>query len=538
MKKIIAFVLSLVLVAACLCSCGKADISSDAAADNNGGYNIEYKNLTAGYISHTSDLDATIMKSDTFECMDDFYIFLPKGTELSYPNNFAVYCYNNQFALDTALTEGCGQNMLRYSVQVSSDVKTLSADCYVRLSVEGKVKDVTITVPDGLENQVLTGTKEDLLFAPQIKAVENVLTGRESAINYIFITDLHYDKDPTSQKSEALFKQVKAAVEIANSNDSIDFIAIGGDTTSGMYATKAEALKYTAEILEPLKQSRKPVFVAMGNHDDNSYHSFHTDGFNESEIVSDKDWSDNIIKTICPENIVKDSKYTDSKYYYYDLTAKKTRVICLDALDYRAKYDANGVIKTLPVKDANALNEKEKYWSGTSYWGYSEGQMQWLTREAMTAPDDWNYMFISHMGVDIDTMSNHYETKYGATLRSILAAYKDRRLVSNSTVSADFTRAKGKVLSYHFGHTHRELTKYSKDIDLWQICTATAQVSTDAAVIGAPKTEQDTKGNDWVSYDRKYGSENEACMDIISATSSDIVKFALGAGSNEDLKYE
>ena len=164
--------------------------------------------------------------------------------------------------------------------------------------------------------------------------------------------------------------------------------------------------------------------------------------------------------------------------------------------------------------------------------------MQWLTREAMTAPDDWNYMFISHMGVDIDTMSNHYETKYGATLRSILAAYKDRRLVSNSTVSADFTRAKGKVLSYHFGHTHRELTKYSKDIDLWQICTATAQVSTDAAVIGAPKTEQDTKGNDWVSYDRKYGSENEACMDVISATSSDIVKFALGAGSNEDLKYE
>ena len=84
----------------------------------------------------------------------------------------------------------------------------------------------------------------------------------------------------------------------------------------------------------------------------------------------------------------------------------------------------------------------------------------------------------------------------------------------------------------------RELTKYSKDIDLWQICTATAQVSTDAAVIGAPKTEQDTKGNDWVSYDRKYGSENEACMDVISATSSDIVKFALGAGSNEDLKYE
>ena len=538
MKKIIALGLALAMVLTCLCSCGKAENSSEpASSGSTGGYNVDYKNLAAGYISHTNELDFTIMKSDDFECMDDFYLFLPKGTELSHSKNFAVYCYNDQFALSTDLTQACGQNLIRYSVQVSSDVKTISADCYVRLSVEGSVKDVIITVPDGEESRVLIGTKEDLIYAPQIKAVNQVLDGRETAVNYIFITDLHYDYDPTSQKSQALFKQIKAAVKIANSNDRIDFIAIGGDTTSGMYDTKAESLKYTAEILEPLKESQKPVFVAMGNHDDNSYHSFHADGFTESEIVSDKDWSDNVIKVFCPEAVVKDSKYPDSKYYYYDLTAKKTRVICLDALDYRAKYDANGVIKTLPVKDAGALSEKEKYWAGTNYWGYSEGQMKWLASEAMTAPADWNYMFISHMGVDINTMSNSYETHYGSTLRNILAAYKDRRTLSGA-VSADFTKATGKVLSYHFGHTHKELTRYTKDMDLWQICTATAQVGEGVEVIGTPKVNNDSKGNDWVTYDRKYGTENEACMDVISASATDITKFALGAGSNEDLKYE
>jgi DNA repair exonuclease SbcCD nuclease subunit len=305
-----------------------------------------------------------------------------------------------------------------------------------------------------------------------------------------------------------------------------------------MYDKKADALKYTAEIFEPLKESKKPVFIITGNHDDNSYHSFHMEGFLEDQIVSDKDWSDNIIKVFCPEDIVKDSKYKDSKYYYYDLENKKTRVICLDAIDYRAKYDKNGVIKELPVKDASKTHEEDRYWSGCSYWGYSEGQIRWLVEEAMTAPADWDYVFMSHMGIDVNTQTNYYEPHYGTTLRSIINAFQSRKEFSFGGLSANYSKATGRVLSYHFGHTHRELTRYSKDINLWQINTATAQVSTNAEVIGEPTITEDSKGNDWISYDRQYGSDNEACMDIISVSKNVIYKFAFGAGTDEVLKYE
>ncbi|MBQ1186511.1 MAG: metallophosphoesterase [Clostridia bacterium] len=537
MKRIIALILCLILMVS-LCACGKSDGAADAGSTVQGGFYIEYKNTSAGYINHTSESASSVMKSDTFESTDDFYIYLPEGSTLSSSKNFSVYCYNQHFVLDTALTKACGQNLLRFSVQISNSTKTISADCYVRIAVEGKLTDVVIDVPSGKEQLVITGSKDDLLYGPQINEIAQLVRDKENMVNYIFITDLHYDSDPTAQKSEALLKQVKAAVKMANTLDSIDFIVIGGDTTSGMYEKKADALKYTAEVLEPLKESKKPVFVITGNHDDNSYHSFHTEGFDESAIVSDKDWSDNIIKVFCPENIVKDSKYQDSKYYYYDLADKKTRIICLDAIDYRAKYDQNGNIKELPIKDASETDEESRYWSGTSYWGYSEGQMRWLVNEAMAAPDDWNYMFMSHMGIDVNTQTNYYEPHYGVTLRNIISAFQNRKSAEVGIGSVDFRNVTGNVLTYHFGHTHRELTRYCKDINLWQLNTQTAQVSTDAEVIGDPTTTNDSKGNDWVVYDRQYGSDYEACFDIVCADSNIIYKYAFGAGTDEVLKYK
>ena len=543
MKKIIALLLCVTLVFT-LCSCGKEDTPADTNSSGqntpstNEGFHVEYKDTQSGYITHTSELVSQIDAADDFECMGDFYIYLPEGTEIANSNKFAVFCYNEHFSLDMEHTTSCGQSMLRYSPVLSADTRTLKKDCYVRLSVKGKLSDVTIRIPDGKENIVISGAKEELLYGPQINVLQQNLRDKGEAVNYIFITDLHYDSDPTTQKSESLFKQVKAAVKIANTTDCIDFIVIGGDTTSGMYDSKQDALKYTAEILSPLKESKKPVFVITGNHDDNSYHSFHMEGFLEDQIISDKDWSDNIIKVFCPENIVKDSKYKDSKYYYYDLEGKKTRVICLDAIDYRAKYDKNGVIKELPVKDSSKTHEEERYWSGCSYWGYSEGQIRWLVKEAMTAPDDWDYVFMSHMGIDVKTQTNYYEPHYGTALRNLISAFQNRKNFAFEDISASYAGATGKVLSYHFGHTHKELTRYCKDIDLWQINTATAQVGTDVEVIGAPKTETDTKGNDWVSYDRKYGTDNEACFDIISVTDTIIYKYAFGAGSDETLKYE
>ena len=315
MKKLVSLILCFAL-ALTLCSCANTSDNPSGFPSGNavkGNFSLEFKNLSAGYITHTSELNSSVMASEEFECMDDFYVYLPKGSTLASAQNFAVYCYNQHFTLDTTLTANCGQTLVRFSPKLCPDTRTLTEDCYVRFSVQGKVADIAITVPDGKEAIVISGAKDELLYGPQINVVQQNLKDKDSAVNYIFITDLHYDKDPTAQKSEALLKQVKAAVKIA-----------------------------------------------------------------------------------------------------------------------------------------------------------------------------------------------------GVT---------------------------GKVLSYHFGHTHRELTRYCKDIDLWQINTATAQVSTNAEIIGSPKVTEDDKGNDWVSYDRQYGSDYEACFDIISVGEGIIHKYAFGAGTDEVLEY-
>ena len=88
MRKILAFILSLVLVLT-FCSCGKdaassADGSSvDSTTTTPEGFYIEYKDTQAGYITHTSELLYQIDPATDFECMGDFYIYLPEGTEIA-----------------------------------------------------------------------------------------------------------------------------------------------------------------------------------------------------------------------------------------------------------------------------------------------------------------------------------------------------------------------------------------------------------------------------------------------------------------------
>ena len=380
------------------------------------------------------------------------------------------------------------------------------------------------------------GSKSDLVYRPQILQMSQNLSDKSSAVNYIFITDIHYGKSAETEQGAALLNQVKAAVSMANSVDEIDFIVIGGDTTTGMYETKEDAIKYTSEVLEPLKNSKKPVFVLMGNHDDNSYHKFTYDVYYPDRIVSDKDWSDNILSVFCPDGIVKDSSYEDSKYYYYDLAGKKTRIICLDAIDYQASYDQNGVISQLPVKNATAESDSGKYWSGCSWWGYSYRQIRWLAEEALTAGDDWDYVFVSHMGIDYGTNCYNSAVQYGNELRSIISAYQNQGVFSYQDISADFSNKSGRILSYQFGHIHSELTLYSKDINLWQICTATASVaqSTTKALADTSITD---KTLPWNILDRQLHSDSEACFDVMSVSHDVIYKYSFGAGSTSELKY-
>lgn len=554
MMKLIAIILSIVLIFS-LAGCGESPSSvpsssapTSSAANSSGsdtqedvappenGVEIQWGDVQNGYLVHTNPTTWSVTASEGFTCTGDFYLKLPQYTVIYSEKKFAVFCYDENFSMSFDYMERSGIEMIGMSAKMKSGSVTLSEDCYVRVSVEGKLDDLVIAPPEGSEKAVFGADKNTLIYAPVISETSENLSGRKSAVNYIFITDIHFNNS-SNANGQSLINQVKAVTQLANSCDSIDFVVVGGDTTTGMFGSKQECIDRTTEVLAPLKDCKKPVFILMGNHDDNSYHRFTYDVYYPERILSDKDFNDNYLKVFSPSNIKHDPSYSDSKYYYYDLAGKKTRIVCLDAMDYRAKYDKNGMISELPIKDASASTHSAKYWSGCSWWGYSDEQLRWLAEEALSAPADWDYVFVSHMGIDKQTNAYNYNTIGGSTLRTIIGQFQKRGAVSTSLINADFSSKKGKILVYNFGHSHRELTLYSKDIKLWQICTSTASVGE-----GSSKPIDQTSITDktlgWESYDRVLGGESEACFDIVSADKNSIYKYGFGASLDKVMEYE
>lgn len=443
--------------------------------------------------------------------LTDFYVYLPEGTVMNEATASTATAYNGVFVEDgSAISEN-----------------TLQKGAYVAFSAKPDMN--SISVPDELKYTLHSGSKADLYYGLDAKIVSEKLKDAKDAVNYIFITDIHY-KAGTAY-AESLINQVKLIADMANRDENIDFVVVGGDTTTGMFSTKEQAIAETQEILAPLKNCTKPVFVLMGNHDDNSYYYYTCGSLKAEFVISDKDWNDGIIDTFCPENIVQDdeTKRPNSKYYYYDLN-DTTRIICLDAIDFDAQYDENGDVTKLPGSNA-----------GMNWWGYSADQMRWLAEDALDT--DKNVIFVSHMGIDKETNCYNTNIRFGAELRSIISAYQKGESYTatlkdywgNSVpVSADFS-SRGRILSYQFGHMHIEASLYSEDIDLWQISTSSANVDqtgvqTEEALMSGTAN---LKTLPWRVFTRKLGTESEACFSVMSVSADRIYRYAVGVGNDE-----
>ncbi len=435
-----------------------------------------------------------------------------------------------------------------------NDDYAVSARGYVRLGGgEMYYSDIlTTSVSD-----VPTAAELDTdYFAADVQYVTKQLDQNGAdAVNYIFITDIHYGA--SAKQNASLINQLNLITEMANKDDSIDFVVVGGDTTTGMYTTKAAAIADTQEALDPLLGCTKPVFVLIGNHDDNSYHalsSSNTSGALSTELlITDYDWQNSIIDRYVNNNghtVVQDDpeKRENSKYYYYDLADKKTRIICLDSIDYEAKYDENGNVTELAVTNASASKEYNKYATALTYKDYSADQLRWLAEDAMQAPDDWDYIFLSHMGIDSDTNTGSVTMPYGLEVRKVISAYNSGSTYTASftdiwgnavEVNSDFAGAAGKVLSHQFGHIHVEATLYSEDIDLYQFCTSSAnvgqtKVQTAEAIASSSIIN---KKHDWRAYTRALDTDTEACFSVMSVSDKRIYRFTVGEGANEKVVY-
>jgi hypothetical protein len=442
----------------------------------------------------------------------------------------------------------------------------MSQGGYIRIEIaNGTFDDITISVPVESTNLLYAGSKVDLydtMYDAQMEvATKQLNSASKDAVNYIFITDIHNGAYLTNQmkdyessaevklRAKRLIEQMTSIVKMANADDNIDFIAVGGDIING-YETpnsplykdakaaaeaKGETLSIREfvisqmqEVLAPLKLSEKPVFVIPGNHDDNRAQSLHYNamgvGYSNvfDEVISDRDWNNGIIKEFVPEDIVRDSRYTDpytgeemSKYYYYDIqkNGKTTRVVCLDIFDHRYAYDENGSITSFDTE--------------TGGIGYSVAQLQWVAQTAL-AGFEGNLIFLSHTGIDSETCGG----AYGEGLREILTAFNDRTVYNNPSlgINVDYTTlGDGKVMSFQGGHKHSETYYFTKDAKLWQIISGTASVK------GSNDTEFTSPNVTWQYLYRNWRGEYEACFDIMSVSDEVIYKLNIGAGYNKKL---
>lgn len=491
--------------------------------------------IKTGKLTHSSATSSSIASASGYQAMNDYYFYLPEGTTIK-GESFAVFCYDPFFKLETALNPA----------YVSEYTVTQSA--YVRISAKGNISDLDIYVPSDVGALIEKGNRTYLSCDMEaLKMSENIKFVNDGAVNYVFVTDLHHTK--WSDTRNYMIRQMNTLVQFVNANDEIDFVIVGGDVTTGMFSTKQDAIDNTQDILNPLKECNKPVLIAFGNHDDNSYHVATGDMvYYPEKIISDYDWSKNIIEEYCPDTIVKDSEYEDSKYYYYDIPEKKTRVIVLDSVDCRNPYDENGVISELdPFLPSDSVYSRH-YKTGYSYWGYDIEQVKWLGEEAMTADKDWNYVYLSHMGIDGAMNAYGQQMQESKYVRDMFKAFQYKKVYSDEKIGTfDFTSTTGKITVYNFGHTHTELVHYDEDIDLWQISTACANLGsytnngniTQSNSELAASSVMNTKSYAWTWHYRALGSPSENCFDVVSADENKVVKFAFGgSGADKTVYYK
>lgn len=420
------------------------------------------------------------------------YVFLPKGTVISSDKHYYVERW----------TAG-GYTWVSNVRKENGGTLVLDFDAYCELTVwNGTFDDLTVTPPIDEAHKVCVGRRGNIV--PESEDIFNVIS--TDSVNYIFISDIHtgaflrnsaagnlsvYEAEKEIKaRVDNLIGKMTTIVNLANNNDEIDFIVIGGDLVNGyetpdspMYQKALAAgevsnirefiISQIQEVLAPLKNSTKPVFVAAGNHDDNRGQSLYYDAYNKdygtslpsfklSEIVSDRDWYNGVTKEFVADGIVQDANYLDvngdklSKYYYYDFVknGEDKRVIMLDSMDTKNKMD--------PV-----TGEVLEY-NGDRRMAYSADQLIWLAETLKSAKGEV-FVFSHQPFVGSDTAWN------SGVVNEIFAAYNNKTSYVNNSlgINVDFSNCSGdRILSYHSGHTHEDAVTYASDSDIWQIVSA------------------------------------------------------------------
>ena len=345
---------------------------------------------------------------------------------------------------------------------------------------------------------------EALAVASKVKNVQNANT-----LTFFVISDPHHCASQSdgwaAQTNESNLHAMMGAKILAYALDA-DFSVFNGDFTFGNRATTADQLKeQVGEIKSWFGEAFRgiPQFFTVGNHDTGEYNELVGAEYCMREIMGASDATQ-----FGSENI--------GKPYYYDLTDKKVRVIC--------------------------LNTCEGEMNGSDVYAISDGQLEWFanTLKGVGGKSDasaWGIIVIGHYPLDLG----------GARfLSDVLYQYIQGGTYTRNSVSVDFAGSNGATFIGNFhGHTH-----CLKSDKLHYYNNGTTPTAYDAHRLATPAASF-YRNNEYTSAvygvvfgeDTSYtktadtGDDTAFCVNVVDPVEQVIYSICYGAGYDRTISY-
>lgn len=345
---------------------------------------------------------------------------------------------------------------------------------------------------------------EALSVAEKVKNVQNANT-----LTFFVISDPHHCASQSdgwaAQTNESNLHAMMGAKILAYALDA-DFSVCNGDFTFGNSATTADQLKeQVGEIKSWFGEAFRglPQFFTVGNHDTGEY----------NELVG-ADWCMNAI--MGASDATEFGSEDIGKPYYYDLTDKKVRVIC--------------------------LNTCEGEMTGTDVYAVSDGQLAWFANVLKDVggkadASDWGIIVIGHYPLDFGG------ARY---LSDVLYQYIQGGTYTRNSVSVDFAGSNGATFIGNFhGHTH-----CLKSDKLHYYNNGTTPTAYDAHRLATPAASF-YRNNEYTSAvygvvfgeDTSYiktadtGDDTAFCVNVVDPVKQVIYSICYGAGYDRTISY-
>lgn len=345
---------------------------------------------------------------------------------------------------------------------------------------------------------------EALAVAAKVKNVQNANT-----LTFFVISDPHHCASQSdgwaAQTNKSNLHAMMGAKILAYALDA-DFSVFNGDFTFGNSATTADQLKeQVGEIKNWFGEAFRglPQFFTVGNHDTGEYNVLVGAEYCMREIMGASDATE-----FGSEDI--------GKPYYYDLTDKKVRVIC--------------------------LNTCEGEMNGSDVYAISDGQLEWF---ANTLKDVGGKSDASAWGIIV---IGHYPLDLGGArfLSDVLYQYIQGGTYTRNSVSVDFSGSNGATFIGNFhGHTH-----CLKSDKLHYYNNGTTPTAYDAYRLATPAASF-YRNNEYTSAfygvvfgeEKSYikqaetGDDTAFCVNVVDPVKQVIYSICYGCGYDRTISY-